>query len=261
MSWEQHAEQNRRAWNEVAQVRSRSYRGALHPAAFFAGGGSALDPRVTAAAGDVAGRRLLHLMCATGEETLSWSVLGADAVGVDISDAEIALAREKAAEAGLSTPFVAADVGALPPELADGGFDLVYTATGVLVWIPDLDRWAAIVSRALAPGGRFLLFEAHPVEMCLWGVDGRVEITEDYFDTGRPIESVGWSHFEGAEDAREVSVEFGWTLGQLVTALAGAGLRIERLEEYPTESDWRFGDAMASARRLPGTLLLVARNV
>ncbi|HEU0195469.1 MAG TPA: hypothetical protein VFQ71_14790, partial [Gaiellales bacterium] len=70
MSWEQHAEQNRRAWNEIAEVRSRSYPGAVHPAAFFAGGGSALDPRVTAAAGDVGGRRLLHLMCATGEETL-----------------------------------------------------------------------------------------------------------------------------------------------------------------------------------------------
>jgi SAM-dependent methyltransferase len=260
VSWEQHADQNRRAWNEVAQVRSRSYRGAVHPAAFFADGGSALDPRVTAAAGDVRGRRLLHLMCATGEETLSWSVLGADAVGVDISDAEIALAREKAIEAGLPTRFVAADVGALPPDLADGSFDLVYTATGVLVWIPDIDRWAAVISRALAPGGRFLLFEAHPVEMCLWGVDGRVEITEDYFDTGRPVESVGWSHFEGAEGAREVSVEFGWTLGQLVTALATAGLRIERLDEFPTESEWRFGEAMASARRLPGTVLLVARN-
>jgi hypothetical protein len=97
--------------------------------------------------------------------------------------------------------------------------------------------------------------------MCLWGVDGRVEITDDYFDTGRPLESVGWAHFEGAEDARRPSVEFGWTLGQLVTALAGAGLRIERLEEYPTESAWRFGEALAAARRLPGTILLTARNV
>ena len=153
-----------------------------------------------------------------------------------------------------------APAAALPPELADGGFDLVYTATGVLVWIPDIDRWASAVAGALAAGGRFLLFEAHPVEMCLWGVDGRVEITEDYFDTGRPVESVGWSHFEGAEDAREASVEFGWTLGQVVTALAAAGLRIERLEEYPTESEWRFGEAMATARRLPGTILLIARR-
>lgn len=258
MSWEQHAEQNRRAWNEIAEVRSRSYPGAVHPAAFFAGGGSALDPRVTAAAGDVGGRRLLHLMCATGEESLSWSVLGADAVGVDISDAEIALARAKAPDAGLDARFVTADVGALPPDLAGGRFDLVYAATGVLVWIPDVDRWAAVIAGALAPGSRFLLFEAHPVEMCLWGVDGRVEITEDYFDTGRPLESVGWSHFEGAEDAREPSVEFGWTLGQVITALATAGLRIERLDEYPTDSEWRFGEAMAEARRLPGTILLIA---
>ena len=80
--WERYAQQNRRAWNEIALERSRSYREALHPASFFAKGGCSLQPEVVEAIGELHGRRALHLMCATGEETLSLSVLGADAVGM-----------------------------------------------------------------------------------------------------------------------------------------------------------------------------------
>ena len=259
--WDRYTAQNRRAWNEIAHVRSRNYAGAAYPAEFFAAGGSSLDARVLDAVGDVRGRRLLHLMCATGEETLSWAVAGAEAVGVDISDVEIDLAIEKASAAGIAARFVAADVGALPPDLARGDVDVVYTATGVLVWIPDLARWADAIVAALAPGGRFVLFEEHPMAMCLWVKDGRVEIVEDYFDTGRPAEyEGGWAHFEGGEDAVEKQYEFGWTLGQVITALAAAGLRIERMDEYPTDSDYRFGGALLEARRLPGRFLLIARR-
>lgn len=105
-----YTEQNRRAWNEIAAVRERMWPGAE----FFAAGGSLLPEPVVAAAGEVAGRRVLHLQCATGEETLSWAVLGAVATGADISDEQIAIAQRKASEAGLSVAFVAADIYALP---------------------------------------------------------------------------------------------------------------------------------------------------
>src|SRR5690242_21454360 len=105
-----YTEQNRRAWNEIAEVRERKWPGAE----FFAGGGSLLDEPVVAAAGEVAGQRLLHLQCATGEETLSWAVRGAIASGADISDEQIAIARRKAVDAGLAVAFVAADIYALP---------------------------------------------------------------------------------------------------------------------------------------------------
>ena len=239
-------------------MRSRSFEGAAYPAEFFASGGSSLDPRVVEAAGGVSGSRLLHLMCSTGEETLSWSVLGAVATGVDISPRQVELAAAKAGAAGLDTRFVAADICALPAGFGDGAFDIVYTASGVLVWIPDVARWARVIAHALRPGGRLILFEEHPVSMCLSGEGGRIEIVDDYFDTGHAIESGGWSHFEGADDAQETSYEFGWTLGDIVTSLAGAGLRIDRLTEYPSEAVWRFGDALEAARRLPGRYLLIA---
>src|SRR5438105_1403108 len=113
--WSKYTRQNRRAWDEIADRRSEMWAGA-RSAAFFRDGGSVLDPRVVTAMGDVTGHRLLHLMCATGEETMSWAVLGAEAVGIDISGREIAIARKQAAEAGLAVCFETADVGDLPTE-------------------------------------------------------------------------------------------------------------------------------------------------
>src|SRR5215813_7790774 len=142
-----YTEANRRAWNGIAQVRHAKQ----PPAEFFAGGGSTLDAREVQAAGDVRGRHLLHLQCSTGEDTLSWSVAGADATGVDISEKQIQLAQQKAAAAGLSTRFIAADIYALPTDLQAGSFDYVYTSAGVLVWLPDLTKWAQVVAAALKP--------------------------------------------------------------------------------------------------------------
>jgi ubiquinone/menaquinone biosynthesis C-methylase UbiE len=120
----QYTEKNRRAWNEIAHVRQAS-----QPSSeFFRQGGSALDPRELQAVGDIRGKKLLHLQCATGEDTLSWTLAGANATGVDISELQIVLAQQKAAEGGLSTSFVAADIYALPPELQNNSFDYVYSS-------------------------------------------------------------------------------------------------------------------------------------
>jgi SAM-dependent methyltransferase len=258
--WARHAERNRRAWNEIAEVRSTSYEGA-RDASFFRGGGVTIDDPVLAAVGDPRGLRLLHLMCATGEETLSWAVLGADVAGIDISDREVDIARRKANAAGVPVRFVAADVGALPSEFASGDFDLVYTASGVLAWLPDLSIWAAAVARALRRGGRFVLWEEHPVAQSLIVDDtGHVIVEDDYF-AKEPFEGVGMRHFPGGASAAETNVEFGWTLGDVVSSVAQAGLRIERLTEYPASvhERWRFGDGNAAAG-IPARFLLVAQK-
>jgi SAM-dependent methyltransferase len=246
--------QNRRAWEEIADVRQAMWQ----PASFFAQGGTLLDPRVLAAAGDIAGRSVLHLQCATGEETLSWAVAGARATGVDISPRQVELAQRKAADAGLSVRFVASDVYDVLRMLAGEPFDVVYTGGGALVWLPDLARWAGIVAGALRPGGRLILYEEHPVAGCLWYSEGRMQIESDYFGRGKPEEVRGWSHFNGGEYAQEIKYEFVWPLGDVVTAVARAGLRIESLDEFPSQARWRFGEKLDEARALPGEFLLIA---
>lgn len=252
-----YTDQNRRAWDEIAVVRERKWPGAD----FFAAGGSLLEPEVVAAADGVAGQSLLHLQCATGEETLSWANLGAVATGADISAAQIALAARKAADAGVAVRFVAADLYALPPDLQAGTFDIVYTGGGALVWLPDIARWAGVVAAALRPGGRLILWEEHPVAGCFWVEGGQLIFTEDYFGRERTTpERGGWAHFQGGEDAQEERYQFSWPLGDVITALARAGLRIEALDESPSTAEWRFGDQLDMARRLPGRYQLIARR-
>lgn len=201
---------------------------------------------------------LLFLPCATGEDTLSWAIAGAQATGVDISEQQIALARQKATEANLAAQFVAADVYVLPVEFQMESFDIVYTGKGVLVWLPDLVCWVQAIKAALKPGGRFLLFEEHPLTWCLWLENGVLQLESNYFGRVQPQYSSGWRHFAGGEDATACKVEFLWPLGDIVTAIALAGLSIERLEEFPIRSGWRFGSEVGELSKLPGAMALVA---
>ena len=251
--------QNRRAWNEIASVRAAIF----PPAEFFARGGSTLDPQVCEAAreffGDLRNLRVIHLQCATGEDTLSWAVLGALATGVDISDEQIELAKKKAAGANLPVRFIAADLYALPPDLLNS-FDIVFTGGGALVWLPDLPRWAQVAASLLKPGGRLMLMDEHPISGVLWSENGQLKVVDDYFRRSQPLAETGWSHFKGAENAKETKYEFIWPLGDVLNALIKAGLVIERLEEFPGGPEWRFGENQAEAAQLPGAYLLVARK-
>ena len=98
--------QNRRAWNEVAQARQ----GKMYPPEFYTNGGYNFEPHELETLGAVRGLTVLHMPCASGEDTLSFAVLGALPTGVDISDAAIEIARDKATRAGLAVRFVCADI-------------------------------------------------------------------------------------------------------------------------------------------------------
>lgn len=241
---------NRVAWDEIAPHRPPE------PAEFFRTGGSTLDGPEAAALGDVTGRRMLHLQCASGNESLSWAARGATVVGVDISAVAVGLAAERAAQTGLPATFVAADVYDLPPELT--GFDVVYASSGVVCWLPDLDRWARVVAGRLRRGGVFLLWEHHPVwEATAGGPDGLRAVT-DYFGRGTPVATLDGSRRPGAASAETRFVSFLWPVGDVVTALVRAGLRLVELAEYPVPGLYGGG---GSAGWLPGAYLVRAVRV
>ncbi|HZE39124.1 MAG TPA: class I SAM-dependent methyltransferase [Stackebrandtia sp.] len=241
---------NRVQWNAIAPDR-RPMTGE-----FFAAGGTTLDECEVAAAGDVAGLRLLHLQCANGNESLSWAVRGARVVGVDISDVAIDLARGIARDAGLDVRFLAADVYGLPPGL--GAFDMVYASAGAVCWMPDLGKWAEIVAHHLVPGGRFVLYEHHPIWEALT-VDGdRLKVGADYFGRNRSRDThgvdvaklpVGWR-------SDSAFVSFIWPVSDVVTALISAGLCVERLEEHPVPG--MYAGLGETASQLPATYLIIA---
>ncbi|HLK44205.1 MAG TPA: class I SAM-dependent methyltransferase, partial [Thermoleophilia bacterium] len=127
----------------------------------FRRGELSIAPFEPAELGDVAGRRLVHLQCHFGLDTLSLARLGADVTGVDFSPVALDEARRLADETGLLARFVEATVDRAR-DVLDGNFDIVYTSWGVLVWLPDLGGWARTIAGLLRPGGFVYLVDEHP---------------------------------------------------------------------------------------------------
>ena len=205
----------------------------------FRSGASSLRPFEVAEVGDVAGKRLVHLQCHVGLDTLSWARNGALVTGLDFSEPAIEAARSLAADLGIDASFVAADVYDAVAALGGQRFDVVYTGVGALVWLPDIPRWAQVVTALLEPGGFLYLLEGHPFAQVLDDAEGAV-VVGDYFD-GRPqVADEPYTYTDGPALEHTRSIWFQHQLGEIVTALASAGLRIDFLHERDFDLFQRF---------------------
>jgi SAM-dependent methyltransferase len=256
---------NQAAWDEAAERYERWLPEAIE---LIKGGGTNLLPPELEAIGDLHGncRRAIHLQCAGGRDTLSLWNLGADeVVGIDFSSRMLELAERLSTAVGAPARWIRADVLDTPHEL-DGTGDLVYTGRGSLVWLQDLDAWAAVLHRLLAPTGRLVLFEGHPIEWLFDVDDDGHWIATDYDYFAGPEASKGWApeyidrlSIPEAEQAWKFARS--WTLGEVLTALARAGLRFEQIAEHPT--DWWGGHADVRPEergRIPLSYSVVARR-
>ncbi|MFG2001919.1 class I SAM-dependent methyltransferase [Spirillospora sp. NPDC048911] len=219
---------NRALWDERVPIHVASD---FYDVAGFRAGASSLRDFEPAEMGDVTGRRLVHLQCHFGLDTLSWARRGAVVTGLDFSLPAVEAGRELAAEAGLPARFVAADVYEATEALGEK-YDIVYTGLGSLLWLPDIERWARTVADLLEPGGFLYLVEFHPFANTLDDEDGRT-VTYDYFDRSpRVWDEPGTYTDPEADTANTTSVEFEHGIGDVVSALASAGLRVDFLHEF-----------------------------
>jgi SAM-dependent methyltransferase len=219
---------NRANWDERVPIHLAS---AFYDVEGFRTGRLSLEPFELAEVGDVSGRDLVHLQCHFGLDTLSWAQLGAEATGLDFSEPAVESARRLAAEMGIDARFVCADVLDAPCALG-AEYDIVYTGHGALNWVPDLDRWADGVAALLRPGGFVYLSEFHPAS---WVVDEREpRLVGDYFDRGpHRWDEPGTYADPEAVTTHNVTYEWNYGLGEVVSVLTGRGLFLEFLHERP----------------------------
>ncbi|WP_345227176.1 class I SAM-dependent methyltransferase [Hymenobacter koreensis] len=221
-------EVNRALWNARTGPHLES---AFYALDAFRAGESSLNRIELALLGDIAEQRVLHLQCHFGQDTLSLARLGAQVTGVDLSDEAIAAAQRLSADLDLPAEFICCDVYDLPQELpAEAQFDVVYTSYGVLGWLPDLERWAALVARYLRPGGRLVLVEFHPV---VWMFDNDfARVQYSYFNAG-PIEEIEvGTYADPAAPITHRSVTWNHGLGEVVGSLLRAGMQLTHFSEY-----------------------------
>ena len=224
----EHLQANRAMWDERVPIHAGSD---LYDVPGFLAGSSRLCDFEFAELGPVAGRSLLHLQCHFGLDTLSWARTGADVTGVDFSEPAIRVARDLAAETGLDARFEVCDVHQAASTL-DRSFEIVYTGRGAICWLPDLRAWAAQIVDLLEPGGRFYMPEFHPFTDVFH--DDRLEVTETYFDGGRPYRDETPGTYTDPDAETHHNTCFTWThpVSDVITTLTRAGLTLESFHEH-----------------------------
>ncbi|WP_199909965.1 class I SAM-dependent methyltransferase [Paenibacillus sp. CAA11] len=214
--------------------------------------------------GELQGKRVINLMGSNGNKAVALALLGARVTVADFSHENEQYAIKLAAAAGVPLEYIVSDVLHLPESIYHDPFDIVFMEFGILHYFMDLSPLFHVVSRLLAPGGRLILQDFHPISTKLITSRGTTanirkhKVTGDYFDTTLEEKDISFYKFlpdEHKEPEIQKVLLRHWTLGEIVTAIAGSGLFIKQLEELPNQSSEVFD------KGIPKTFTLTAEKL
>lgn len=195
----------------------------------FLSGKSSLNAIELELLGDVTGKKILHLQCHFGQDSISLARLGAEVVGVDLSDKAIDKATELAEVTKTNARFVCSDVYNLPNVL-EGEFDIVFTSYGTITWLPDLTKWAHVIQHFLKPGGKFVFAEFHPV---IWMFDDDIkEIAYSYNNESPIVEEEEGTYADPDANIKQKCISWNHSLAEVFQNIIDHGLRIDVFKEH-----------------------------
>ena len=233
MSTEKYFEANKASWNESVAIHKDSD---FYELKEFKEGMNKLHDLEREELGDITGKSVLHLQCHFGMDTLSLERLGAEVTGVDFSEEGIRTAEEIRDELGMKAEFVLSDIYSLPLKL-DKKFDIVFTSYGVLLWLPDLDKWAKMISHFLKDDGFFYIAEMHPFGYVFDNSSEvkDLEVKYPYFKKPEPLVFAEDGTYADINAKKTNKTTYEWThsLSDIFMALRNAGLKIEFFHEHP----------------------------
>ena len=223
-------DKNKEAWNLLAEEHYYHFKNKLEEDPIL------LNDNIAKELGNVKDKTLVHLQCNTGSDTISLINLGLKkAVGLDLADKNIYYANKLKEDFKIDNlQFVEGNV-LQADEIIKEKFDIVFTSEGVLGWLPDLRKWAKVVSGLLNDGGYFYVYDSHPI----FHVFDEELIAEeqliakyDYFNAKADL-----GYEIGGYAAKEKHAENYWwnhSLSDIINALIEAGLEIKFLHEFDT---------------------------
>lgn len=210
------------------------------------------QPAMAARLPDVTGARVLDLGCGFGANCLDFVRLGADYVlGVDISERMLGVARTEAASPRIE--YRCMDMRELSK--IEGQFDLIYSSLA-FHYIEDIAALFAEIRAHLRPNGVLLFSQEHPLNT-----------TEGFFNRNDEGDRISYTLFDYNVSGKRVTTwfvdgveKYHRPMGELLTALARAGLIIEEVYE-PIAEDWALAKrpALAKERIKPCFLIVRAR--
>ena len=217
---------NKQTWNNKTAIHIESE---FYNNKSFLEGKSTLYSIELSLLGDLNNKRILHLQCHFGQDTMTFSRLGAKATGIDFSDKAIEKARAFSEKLNLDTSFICCDIYDIPNHL-DEKFDIVFTSYGTIGWLPDIDKWAAVVSHFLKPKGKFIMADFHPV---IWMFDNDFKkVFYSYFNIEPIIEVESGTYADKNSKIKTKTITWNHPTSEVLKALIQSGLEINSFNEY-----------------------------
>lgn len=177
----------------------------------------------------VSGKKVLHLQCHFGQDSISLARMGGVVTAVDFSKMAIEKARELAEECAVKVNFIEENVLTFNP-FGDALFDVVFTSYGTIGWFPDLKSWAAVVSRSMKTGGTFVMVDFHPF---VWTFDDEIKfLAYDYFQAEPIVEVTNGTYADRTAPLKDTIATWNHGMAEIITALVDAGLIVKEFKEY-----------------------------
>lgn len=221
-----YVEINRKLWNTKTDIH---YESDFYDNKSFISGRNSLNKIELDLLGDVRGKKILHLQCHFGQDTISLSRMGATTVGIDLSDKSIDKARNLAKKLDADARFICCNIYDVEKYL-DDKFDIVFTSYGTIGWLPDIDKWAQLIYSYLLPGGQFIFVDFHPF---IWMFDDNFQnVVYRYFQSEPIIEEVEGTYTDRDANIREKSVGWNHALSEVISSLIKTRLVIKDFKEY-----------------------------
>ena len=259
---------NREAWNEVMPVHRKSRKVDLH-AEFKKIDFSVLGDTLTVKLKELGIDRadVAQVCCNNGQETISMVNIGAkSAVGYDISDAAIEEARELADIAGADCSFVRTDVYDIGEEHYNK-YDIILITIGALPWLPDLDKFFAIVSKMLKRGGYLVVYEQHPIVYMLapdndkkYDAQNPYNFIASYFREEPWVDDEGIDYIGKSKYKGKVSYCYTVPLYKTINAIIKSGVTLIEFYEYPDDISSEFKH-LEKDKLLPLSILIVGKKI
>lgn len=223
---ENYIEINKQSWNKRTASHLLSD---FYDVDGFLNGKSSLKEIEMKLLGDINGKNVLHLQCHFGQDTISLGRLGANVTGIDLSDKAIDSANKLSEKANIAATFICCDIYDLPNHL-NQKFDIVYTSYGTIGWLPDINKWAKIVSKYLKPNGKFIFVEFHPV---VWMFDDDFKkIKYKYFNSEAIIETESGTYADKEAEINQKCITWNHGIGEVVNSLIKNDVEVMSLNEY-----------------------------
>lgn len=219
---------NKHAWGQVSKDHYDTFKKAL------SNGTHQFNPYIKNEIGDLSGKKIIHLQCNTGADTILLAKMSESAVGVDLVPSNVFYAKELAKDLNITNvDFIESDIMEFMDKHNEK-YDVVFVSEGAIGWLPDLKRWAKTIRHLLKDDGFFYVFDSHPFFLTFNTEklsSNVMEIQYPYFSKVPDVEdSIGGY---ASEPKYGVKAYFWmYTVSDLINSLTSAGLHINYFNEF-----------------------------